>query len=209
MDICKDNNTIKTKTNQFTTLIFSMVIGPHRPIMSLKSCWSCCQLCHHQLTFPNLSKLVCVWSLHMVSMNLNPRLIINCCHLVTTNNAVSHYMNNDFSYIEDNVVHGFCYLPSNIVTPNVFLGFYSISRTRATISWPQTQWEENLAPKAENYNNYMNFLFSFSNHILYIHHVYHNIFSPTIEKPFIFCMFWLWGHVILPHLVVRFYNLSF
>jgi hypothetical protein len=122
IDICKHDNTIKTKTNQFTTLIFSMVIGPHRPIMSLKSCWLSCQLCHHQLTFSNLSKLVCVWSLHVVSMNLNPSLIINCCHLVTTNNTISHYMNNDFSYIEDNVVHGFYYLPSNIVPPNVFLG---------------------------------------------------------------------------------------
>jgi hypothetical protein len=177
MDICKHNNTIKTETNQFTTLIFSMVIGPDRPIMSLKSCWSCCQLCHHQLTFPNWSKLVCVWSLHMVSMNLNPRLIVNCCHLVTTNNTISHYMNNDFSYTENNVMHGFYYLQSNIVTPNVFLGCYSISRTRATISWPQIQWEENLAPKAENYNNYINFLLLF----LTISFTY--TMSPTIFLP--------------------------
>jgi hypothetical protein len=51
--------------------------------------------------------------------------------------------------------------------------------------------------------------FAFSNHILYIHHVSHNIFAPTIEKSFIFCMFWLCGHVVLPHVVVRFYNRAF
>lgn len=31
-------------------------------------------------------------------------------------------MNNDFSYSENNVAHGFYYLPSNIVSSNVFLG---------------------------------------------------------------------------------------
>ncbi len=41
---------------------------------------------------------------------------------MTTNNTISHYMNNDFSYSEDNVVHGFYYLPSNIVPSKCIFG---------------------------------------------------------------------------------------
>jgi hypothetical protein len=54
-------------------------------------------------------------TLYKVSMNTNPRLIINCCYFVTINCKVPCCINNNSNGNEDNVMHNFYNLLSNII----------------------------------------------------------------------------------------------
>jgi hypothetical protein len=62
----------------------------------------------------------------------NPSLIIDRCHLITTNSKVPCYMNTSFSCNDNNAMHNFYNLPSNTIIP-MFFG--CLSKIETTFSF--------------------------------------------------------------------------
>lgn len=69
------------------------------------------------INFFKFNKISVSEALYKVSIGTNSRLIINCCYFVTINYKVPRCINNNSNCNEDNVMHNFYNLLSNIVIP--------------------------------------------------------------------------------------------
>ncbi len=132
----------------------------------------------------------------------NLSLIIDHCHLVTTNSKVPCYMNTNFSFNDNNAMHNFYNLTYNTIIP-MFLGCLSKNWNNVFISkWVRGQ-------KWKKCNKLFELPFLLSNHIPHNHYFCHYVYFPIVEQVFMFCMLWSYRHVILFYVVIISYNLVF
>ncbi len=136
-------------------------------------------------------------------MNINPRLVVDCRYIITSNSNVPCYMNNIFNYSEGNVMHGFYNVPSCCVAPMFFWNVFHLQEQKQLDSFKVNEWLT-LFQKTKNDNKLQKFPFCF-HHIPPIQQICHCVQKDSLNVD----MLQLYKHEILTNNTIRFNFLTF
>jgi len=135
-------------------------------------------------------------------MNVNPRLIIHCCHFIITHNKETCCKNIYFNCNEHNAMHYFCNFPSDIITLMLLWHVLHLQKLKQQLHGFKVNERLTLFQKSKDSNKLHPKKNLFSTRIPQNHHVCNYISSLTIKQVLIFCMLTFYKHIILPHNII-------